>query len=137
MKNPVFRDGDFFAGVWVQIIFGKKETTMKRIEAIIRPTRAGRVCAALGKIGHPGPGISQLEDKSQTDTGYLLRGATYRVDYATKSRIEVIAEDGEAGMIVDTIREAAFTGEPGDGEIFVYAMEDAVRIRSGSRETAI
>ena len=110
---------------------------MKRIEAIIRPTRAGKVCAALGKIGHPGPGISQIEDRSQSDTGYLLRGATYRVDYATKSRIEVIAEDAETGMIVDAIREAAFTGVPGDGEIFVYAMEDAVCIRSGGREAAI
>lgn len=111
---------------------------MKRIEAIIRPTRVGRVCTALEGMGHPGPRISQVEDKSQTGTGYLLRGITYKADLVTKSRVEVIAKDGEADMIINVIREAAFTGQNGDGEIFVYAIEDAVRIRSGeSGEAAI
>ncbi len=111
---------------------------MKRIEAIIRPTTVGRVCAALEGVGHPGPRISQLEDKSQTGTTYLLRGATYKAEVATKSRVEVIASDGEAGRIIEAIRKAAFTGQNGDGEIFVYAIEDAVSIRTGeSGEAAI
>lgn len=111
---------------------------MKRIEAIIRPTKVGKVCAALETAGHPGPRISQIEDKSQKGTGYLLRGATYKVDLVTKSRLEVFAKDAEADKIIKVIRHAAFTGENGDGEIFVYAMEDAIRIRTGeSGEAAI
>jgi nitrogen regulatory protein P-II 1 len=111
---------------------------MKRIEAIIRPTKVGRVCTALEGVGHPGPRISQVEDKSQTGAGYLLRGVTYKAELVTKSRVEVIAKDGEAERIIKAIREAAFTGENGDGEIFVYAIEDVVRIRTGeSGEAAI
>ncbi len=111
---------------------------MKRIEAIIRPTKVGRVCTALEGMGHPGPRISQVENKSQTGAGYLLRGVTYKAALVTKSRVEVIAKDGEAGMIIEAIRKAAFTGENGDGEIFVYAIEDAIRIGTGeSGEAAI
>jgi len=111
---------------------------MKRIEAIIRPSKVGRVCAALEGVGQAGPRISQVEDKSQIGTGYLLRGVTYKADLVTKSRVEVIAKDGEAVRIISAIREAAFSGEPGDGEIFVYVIEDAVRIRTGeSGEAAI
>ena len=108
---------------------------MKRIEAIIRPTRAGRVCAALERVGPAGPRTSQIEERSQGGTRYLLRGATYKVDYAAKSKIEVIAEDAGTRIIVEAMREAAFTGDPGDGEIVIYAMEDAVCIRSGGKET--
>ena len=110
---------------------------MKKIEAIIRPTRAGRVCAALERVGHACPRISQVEEKGMEGTRYLLRGATYKVDYAAKSKIELIAEDAEAGVIVDAIREAAFSGDPGDGEIVIYPMNDAVRIRSGAGKTAV
>lgn len=111
---------------------------MKRIEAIIRPTKVGRVCAALEGLGHAGPRISLVEDKSQIGTGYLLRGVTYKADLVTKSRVEVIAKDEEADKIINVIREAAFTGERGDGEIFVYVIADAVRIRTGeSGEAAI
>jgi nitrogen regulatory protein P-II 1 len=101
---------------------------MKRIEAIIRPTRVGKVRVALERAGHPDPRISQIEERSPKGTGYLLRGATYRADFASRSRLEVIVEDGETGTIINAIREAAFTGESGDGEIFVYAMEDALRM---------
>ncbi len=109
---------------------------MKRIEAIIRPAKAGRVCAALERIGHPGPRISQIEDKSQIGTGYLLRGATYKVDLVTKSKLEVIVKDAEADRVIKAIRDAAFTGESGDGEIYVYAMEDVIRIKTGESEEA-
>ncbi len=109
---------------------------MKRIEAIIRPAKAGRVCAALERIGHPGPRISQIEDKSQMGTGYLLRGATYKVGLVTKSKLEVIVKDAEADRVVKAIRDAAFTGESGDGEIFVYVMEEAIRIKTGESEEA-
>ena len=111
---------------------------MKRIEAIIRPTRVGKVCAALETVGHPGPRISQIEDKSQKCTGYLLRGATYRADLVSRSKLEIIAEDAEANTIIKAICDAAFTGENGDVEIFVYAIEDVIRIKTGeSREAAM
>jgi nitrogen regulatory protein P-II 1 len=117
-------------------IFVIKEMTMKKIEATIRPTKVGRVCVALERMGHPRPGISQIEDRSQKGTGYLLRGATYKADFAAKSRVEVIVEDGEIGTIIKAIRDAAFTGGTGDGEIFIYDMEDAIRIKSGGRDAA-
>jgi nitrogen regulatory protein PII len=109
----------------------ERSAAMKRIEAIIRPTKVGKVCVALETMGQPGPRISQIEDISQKDTGYLLRGATYKANLVTKSKVEVIAKDAETDKIIRAIREAAFTGESGDGEIFVYAMDEAIRIMAG------
>jgi nitrogen regulatory protein P-II 1 len=104
---------------------------MKRIEAIIRPTRVGKVCAALEKVGQFAPRISQLENRSRKDTGYLLRGITYKADLAIRARVEVIINDGEIERIVKAVREAACTGDPGDGEIFVHSVENAIRISTG------
>jgi nitrogen regulatory protein P-II 1 len=108
---------------------------MKRIEAIIKPTTVGRVCVALERVGHPDPRISQIEERSPKGAGYLLRGSTYKADFATKSKLELIVRDEETGEIIEAIRDAAFTGDNTDGEIFIYAMEDAIRIKSGTRAT--
>ncbi len=111
---------------------------MKRIEAIIRPTKAGSVCVALETAGFLCPRISQVEDKSLKSTGYLLRGVTYKADLVARARLEVIAKDAEADKIIKIIRDAALTGDNGDGEILVYAIEDAIRIKTGkSEEVAI
>jgi nitrogen regulatory protein PII len=115
----------------------KKETEMKRIEAIIRPTRVGKVCTALEKAGHSRILFSQIENHdTQTVIKYQLRGKTYKADLMTKARLELIVKDIEAGKIVKAIRDAAFTGDVGDGKIFVHAMEDAIRIGTGGRGDA-
>lgn len=97
---------------------------MKKIEAIIRPTKVGKVCLSLERAGHPRPRISQIEGESRKGVVYLLRGKTYNVDVMTKARVEVIAKDGEADKIVNAIRDAAITDEHGDTRIFVHAMEE-------------
>ena len=111
---------------------------MKRIEAIIRPTGAGKVCLALERAGHPGLRISQIEGRSREGTSYLLRGKTYSADLMTETRVELIVRDGEACEIVEAIRSAAFAGGIEDGRIFVHPMEDAIPIKTGETgETAL
>lgn len=105
---------------------------MKRIEAIIRPTKIGKVCTALEELGGHRPMISQIEDHGgQEGIRYLSRGKTYRADLMIKSKLEVIVKDTEAGMIVKAIRDAAFTGDIGDGAIFVHSMDNSVVIETG------
>ncbi len=112
---------------------------MKRIEAIIRPTKVPEVCAALERVGHPGVTISEIEGHgSQKGLVTEVRGKKYKVDLLTKARVEVIVKDTDADRIVKAVRDAAQTGEIGDGKIFVHSMENAVRIRTGeSGEAAL
>ena len=107
---------------------------MKKIEAIVRPAKIGDVCDALEKVGHPGIMITEIEGHGkQKGIEQQVRGKTYKVELMTKARIEIIAKDDDVEMIVKTIREAAFTGQVGDGKIFIYPMADAVRIRTAER----
>ena len=111
---------------------------MKRIEAIIRPTKLGKVCAALGEVERHRLMISQIEGRGgQEGIRYQLRGKTYKADLLTRTRVEVIVKDNEADRTVSAIRDAAFTGEIGDGEIYVYGMTDAVLIRTGESGEAV
>ena len=74
----------------------------------------------------------------QEGAKYQLRGKTYNVDTAARARVELIVNDTEAEKIVRAVRDAAFTGESGDGEIYVHTMENVIRIRTGeSGEMAI
>ncbi len=104
---------------------------MKRIEAIIRPEKASDVCAALDKAGHPGVTLSQVEGHGdQKSWVNHVRGISYKVNLLTKTRVEVVVKDEDADKIIKTIRDAALTGEVGDGKIFVHDMADAIRIRT-------
>ena len=107
---------------------------MKKIEAIIRPAKVGDVCAALDQAGHPGIMVTEIEGHGkQKGIEQQVRGKTYKVGLMTKARIEIVAKDGDVDNIVKAIREAAFTGEVGDGKIFIYPVADAVRIRTAER----
>lgn len=108
---------------------------MKRIEAIITPTRVGKVCLALEKVGCTKPLISHVERRGDAEvTKYLLHGKTYRVDLAAKARVEMTVEDGELENIITIIRDAAFTAGVEDGRIFVHPMEDAIRTKTDETE---
>ena len=110
---------------------------MKRIEAIIRTRKVGKVVTALENAGHPGLKFSLIEShESQDVEKYHLRGRTYRADLVTKARVELVVKDPEVAGIVSAIRDAAFTGEPGDGEIYVHSMDDIISIRTGVRGEA-
>lgn len=112
---------------------------MKRIEAIIRPGKVNDVCTALDKVGHPGIMVSEIEGHGkQKGLEQQVRGKTYKVDLLPKSRIEVIVKDGDVEKTVTAIREAAYSGKVGDGKIFIYPADDAIRIRTGERgDTAV
>ena len=107
---------------------------MKKIEAIVRPAKVGDVCKALHIVGHPGLMITEIEghgrQKGMTKT---LRGKEYKIEFMTKTKIDIVAKDEEVDKIVQAIRKAAYTGEVGDGKIFISTVEDALRIRTGEK----
>lgn len=112
---------------------------MKKIEAIVRPAKVNDVIDALTEIGHPGIMVTELEGHGkQKGIEQEVRGKTYKVELLPKSRIEIIVKDKDVKKTTDAIRKSALTGEVGDGKIFIYPVEDAIRIRTAeSGEIAI
>jgi len=112
---------------------------MKKIEAIIKPFKLDEVKDALNEIGIQGMTVTEVKgfgrQKGHTE---LYRGAEYVIDFIPKIKIEIATSDALAQQVVATIEKAAKTGKIGDGKIFVYSVEDVVRIRTGERgETAL
>jgi len=107
---------------------------MKRIEAIIRPFKLDPVKAALSDLGVSGLTVWEVNgmgrQKGHTE---LYRGAEYVVDLVPKIRVEIVADDGLVGRIIEAVIGAARTGSVGDGKIFVSPVEEAIRIRTGER----
>ncbi len=104
---------------------------MKRIEAIIRPTKVSEVCAALDKAGHSGVTISAVEGRgNQKAWVNQVRGVAQAVRFLARARVEVVVKDEDADKIIKAIRDASLTGEVGDGKIFVHDMADVIRIRT-------
>ncbi|MDL1893106.1 P-II family nitrogen regulator [Sphingobacteriales bacterium CHB3] len=105
---------------------------MKKVEAIIRPFRIDDVREALAEIGVKGMTLTEVKgygrQKGHTE---LYRGSEYQIDFLPKIKIEVIVADGMADKVVDTIMNAARTGQVGDGKIFVYPVDDVIRVRTG------
>ncbi len=105
---------------------------MKKIEAIIKPFKLDDVKEALHEIGLQGMTVTDVRgfgrQKGHTE---LYRGAEYIVDFLPKVKIEIVTTDSLAPRAVEAIREAAHSGRIGDGKIFVYPLENAVRIRTG------
>src|ERR671931_1328150 len=107
---------------------------MKKVEAIIKPFKLDEVKENLNAIGVRGLTVSEVKgfgrQKGHTE---LYRGAEYVVDFLPKVKLEIVAPDGMAETIVETIISSAKTGRIGDGKIFIAPLEDAVRIRTGER----
>jgi nitrogen regulatory protein P-II 1 len=113
---------------------------MKRIEVIIRPTMVNQVCAILKKVGYPGVMISDVEGHGRQKGGSerMVRGVTHKLPFLAKKRVVLVVKDNEADGIIKAVRDAAYSGNIGDGKIFVSSMDDAIRIRTGeSGEAAI
>jgi len=107
---------------------------MKKIEAIIRPAKVDAVCESLDKVGHPGMMITEMEGHgAQKGMKKMLRGKEYTVEFITKTKIDIIAKDEDVDKLVKAIREAAYTGEVGDGKIFISTVDDAIRIRTAEK----
>jgi nitrogen regulatory protein P-II 1 len=107
---------------------------MKKIEAIIRPAKVGDVCAALEQIGHPGIMITEIEGHGkQKGIEQEFRGKTYKTELLSKAKLEVVVNDRDLDKTIKAIREAAFTGKVGDGKLFIYPVDNAIRIRTDER----
>ncbi len=107
---------------------------MKKIEAIIKPFKLDEVKEALHEVGLQG--ITVIEAKGfgrQKGHTELYRGAEYVVDFLPKVKIEVVLEDHLVERAIEAIMQAAATGRIGDGKIFVTAVEEAIRIRTGEK----
>ncbi len=107
---------------------------MKKIEAIIRPEKLSAVRRALEKAGHGGIMITEIEGHGkQKGITQQWRGEEYKVELLPKTKLELVVKDAEVERIVKAIIECARTGEIGDGKIFIYNIENAVRIRTGEK----
>jgi len=105
---------------------------MKKIEAIIKPFKLDEVKEALQEVGLQG--MTVLEAKGfgrQKGHTELYRGAEYVVDFLPKLKIELVVADDQVEAALEAIQTAAKTGKIGDGKIFVSAVEQAIRIRTG------
>ncbi|HEY7902638.1 MAG TPA: P-II family nitrogen regulator [Casimicrobiaceae bacterium] len=112
---------------------------MKKIEAVVKPFKLDEVREALSELGVTGLTVTEVKgfgrQKGHTE---LYRGAEYVVDFLPKVKVEVILQDALAERAIEAIVKAARTGKIGDGKIFVTAVEQVVRIRTGeSGESAI
>lgn len=112
---------------------------MKKIEAVIKPFKLDDVREALAEAGVDGLTVTEVKGYGrQKGHSELYRGAEYQVDFMPKVRIDVVVSDDEVDRAVDAIVAAARTGKIGDGKIFVYDIQRAVRIRtSEENEDAI
>jgi nitrogen regulatory protein P-II 1 len=105
---------------------------MKRITAIIKPFKLDEVREALAEVGVTGLTVTEVKgfgrQKGHTE---LYRGAEYVVDFLPKVKVEVVVPDGSLDSAIDAVVRAARTGRIGDGKIFVTAVEQVIRIRTG------
>ncbi|HTY19222.1 MAG TPA: P-II family nitrogen regulator [Myxococcota bacterium] len=105
---------------------------MRKVEAIIKPFKLDEVKEALQAVGVQGMTVSEVKgfgrQKGHTE---LYRGAEYVVDFLPKIKLEIACSDDMVDKIVQAIVQAANTGRIGDGKIFVYALQDVIRIRTG------
>lgn len=110
---------------------------MKKIEAIIKPFKLDEVREALSEVGITGLTVTEVKgfgrQKGHTE---LYRGAEYVVDFLPKVKIEIVVATVNVDAAIDAIIKAARTGKIGDGKIFVTAVEQVVRIRTGETNEA-
>jgi nitrogen regulatory protein P-II 1 len=107
---------------------------MKKIEAIIKPFKLNDVKDALHEVGLQGMTVSEVKgfgrQKGHTE---IYRGSEYTVDFLPKIKLEMIVPDTLVTAATEAIVKAARTGKIGDGKVFVFPVEDAVRIRTEER----
>ena len=112
-------------------------TTMKKIEAIIKPFKLTEVRDALSELGIQGMTVSEVKgfgrQKGHTE---IYRGSEYTVDFLPKIKIETVVADNQKDAAVQAIIKAAKTGKVGDGKIFILDIGRVIRIRTGETDDA-
>jgi len=113
-------------------IASKGNSLMKLITAIIKPFKLDDVRQAVADIGIQGITVTEVKGFGrQRGHTELYRGAEYVVDFLPKAKIELAVDDDIAEQVIEAIANTARTGKIGDGKIFVTALEQAIRIRTG------
>lgn len=115
-------------------IYHPNQSSMKKVEAIIKPFKLEDVKEALAEVGVQGMTVVEVKgfgrQKGHTE---IYRGSEYTVDFLPKVKIEVVVEGDRCDTVVDAIVKAANTGKIGDGKVFVSDVVEAIRIRTGER----
>jgi len=110
------------------------DSGIKMVTAVVRPDKLGAVKSALAEVGAPSLTVTNVSGRgSQPVKKGQWRGEEYTVDLHQKVKVECVVADIAADDVVEAIVERAATGQPGDGKVFVTAVEDAAQIRTGSR----
>ena len=105
---------------------------MKSVVAIIRQEKYQDVKNALAAVGCEGMSVSEVKGRgSQRGIKESYRGSSYCIDLIPKTRIEIVVKDEGVDTIVEAIKKGAHTGNIGDGKIFIYPMDNVIRIRTG------
>ena len=107
---------------------------MKKIEAIIKPYRVDDVKEGLTELGVHGMTVSEVKGFGrQRGHTEIYRGAEYTVDFVPKLKLEIVVDTELAPQVVKLIEETARSGQIGDGKIFVFSLDEVIRIRTGER----
>ena len=105
---------------------------MKSIVAIIRPEKYVDVKKALSEIGCDAMNVSEVKGRgSQRGIRESYRGSSFCIDLIPKTRSEIVVNEEDVDPIIEAIKKGAYTGNIGDGKIFVYPIENVIRIRTG------
>jgi nitrogen regulatory protein P-II 2 len=110
---------------------------MKLIIAIIKPFKLDEVRGAVSDIGVRGLTVTEVRGFGrQRGHTEIYRGAEYVVEFVPKTKIEIAVDDELVDMVIEAIMKSAKTGKVGDGKIFVFDLEQVVRIRTGERNSS-
>jgi nitrogen regulatory protein P-II 1 len=110
---------------------------MKKIEAIIRPERLEAVVEKLDSLGYAGITITDVEGHGrQKGIVEQFRGKEYKLMFLPKTKIELVLKDEQLEKAIDAITSSAYTGEVGDGKIFVSNIENVIRVRTKEKGEA-
>jgi len=111
---------------------------VKKIEAFIRHESLEAIHDRLADMGLPSMSVTESKGSGR-QKGFTesYRGAKTTIFLRPKVKLEIVLDDGDVDRALDAILELAHTGEPGDGKIFVYDVEEAIRVRTGERGTVV
>ena len=110
---------------------------MKKIEAIIKPFKLSLVKEALHEVGISGMTVSDVKGfgRQRGSTGGIDNVQDYDDEFLVKMKLEVIVEDENANKVADAIKKASYSGKIGDGKIFIYSIDEVIRIRTGEKDS--
>jgi len=110
---------------------------MKKIEAIIKPFKLSSVKDALHEAGISGMTVTDVKGfgRQRGSSGGLETIDEYDDEFLAKMKVEIIVDDENEKMVIDAIKNAAYSGKIGDGKIFVYNIEQVIRIRTGEKNS--